>query len=430
MSEPSKKPSNKPAPPVSTPSTPQPSAPLPSSAYTTPAKPKVKPQRDGQSDKLPLTPVAESEFESEVKDNDNPTVPIPPTSNVQSELNVQSGSELEMKREFDLAMIAMQNKLHATEQLLQEVQQQNAFLDYQARARFYPSSVHDAGTSATMPMSAFIKAVGTPEPFTGAYSCNPATWITSVRDYCRLTCVPTHLQAALAISWLRGSAREWYTAFPQDVKVQANDFEIFSTMLLSRYRPVDAARTARTKLEQLKQKQSVQKYNTDFIELIQDIHDMSFADQIHNYRRGLKIEVQKELITKEFDTLNDAMNTASQVDTLLFSLHRERGQRNGNGHYLNHNGFRNPNASAPMEVNNMNIDPVQTDSELGDVALNAVRFSTRFQKLTPEQRSQLMREGRCFKCRQPGHMAIACPTKSSSGTGMKPSIPISNTKKY
>ena len=34
---------------------------------------------------------------------------------------------------------------------------------------------------------------------------------------------------------------------------------------------------------------------------------------------------------------------------------------------------------------------------------------TNFKKLTPEERAQLAKEGRCFRCRLQGHMARDCP---------------------
>ena len=38
---------------------------------------------------------------------------------------------------------------------------------------------------------------------------------------------------------------------------------------------------------------------------------------------------------------------------------------------------------------------------------------TNFKKLTPEERAQLAREGRCFRCRLQGHMARDCPKNLS-----------------
>ena len=36
-----------------------------------------------------------------------------------------------------------------------------------------------------------------------------------------------------------------------------------------------------------------------------------------------------------------------------------------------------------------------------------------FKKLTPEERAQLVKEGRCFRCRLQGHMACDCPKNSN-----------------
>ena len=34
-----------------------------------------------------------------------------------------------------------------------------------------------------------------------------------------------------------------------------------------------------------------------------------------------------------------------------------------------------------------------------------------YDKLTPEQRQQLIKEGRCFYCRETGHRALDCPKR-------------------
>ena len=41
---------------------------------------------------------------------------------------------------------------------------------------------------------------------------------------------------------------------------------------------------------------------------------------------------------------------------------------------------------------------------------------TNFKKLTPEERAQLAKEGRCFRCRLQDHMARDCPKNANRNT--------------
>ena len=43
---------------------------------------------------------------------------------------------------------------------------------------------------------------------------------------------------------------------------------------------------------------------------------------------------------------------------------------------------------------------------------------TNFKKLTPEERAQLAKEGRCFRCRLQGHMARDCPKNSNRNSNV------------
>ena len=63
-----------------------------------------------------------------------------------------------------------------------------------------------------------------------------------------------------------------------------------------------------------------------------------------------------------------------------------------------------PTSRAQSHPNNSGITPMEVDSATGQ---------TNFKKLTPEERAQLAKEGRCFRCRLQGHMARDCPKNSN-----------------
>ena len=70
-------------------------------------------------------------------------------------------------------------------------------------------------------------------------------------------------------------------------------------------------------------------------------------------------------------------------------------------HYnTSQNQHRMTNQSNP----NPNIVPIDVDATT----------TSNFKKLTPEERTQLAREGRCFRCRLQGHMACSCPKNTNN----------------
>ena len=42
--------------------------------------------------------------------------------------------------------------------------------------------------------------------------------------------------------------------------------------------------------------------------------------------------------------------------------------------------------------------------------MEADTICTWFKKLTPEEKNQLAKEGKCFYCKKPGHMVLGCPS--------------------
>ena len=67
-----------------------------------------------------------------------------------------------------------------------------------------------------------------------------------------------------------------------------------------------------------------------------------------------------------------------------------------------------PNAQtqprAQSNQSNSGVVPMEVDSTTG---------TNNFKKLTPEERAQLAKEGRCFRCRLQGHMARDCPKNTN-----------------
>ena len=66
--------------------------------------------------------------------------------------------------------------------------------------------------------------------------------------------------------------------------------------------------------------------------------------------------------------------------------------------------YQNSQSTPRTNTNSSGVTPMEVDSATGQ---------TNFKKLTPEERAQLAKEGRCFRCRLQGHMARDCPKNSN-----------------
>ena len=88
--------------------------------------------------------------------------------------------------------------------------------------------------------------------------------------------------------------------------------------------------------------------------------------------------------------------------------------------------YQNPQSTPRANTNNSGTIPMEVDNATGQI---------NFKKLTPEERAQLAKEGRCFRCRLQGHMARDCPKNSNrklnareTTTNDKSTAPTPNTK--
>ena len=81
--------------------------------------------------------------------------------------------------------------------------------------------------------------------------------------------------------------------------------------------------------------------------------------------------------------------------------------------------YQNTQSTPHSNTNNSGIVPMEVDSATGQ---------TNFKKLTPEERTQLAKEGRCFRCRLQGHMARDCPKNSNRNSNANARETTTNSK--
>jgi retrotransposon gag protein/zinc knuckle protein len=156
-------------------------------------------------------------------------------------------------------------------------------------------------------------------------------------------------------------------------------WDLFKQSLQDQFQPVNSTKTARTRLDQLKQKTSVRIYNTEYRELMVQIPDMSEADRLHNYLRGLKAQVASQVAMQQPTTLLQAQGLADTADVIQFQ-YQTRPQV---PYTARHNICPETQGPVPMD-------------------LDTIR------KLTDAERDRLRKIGGCFRCRKPGHLARDC----------------------
>lgn len=211
-----------------------------------------------------------------------------------------------------------------------------------------------------------------PAPFSGRTGAIDA-WASHMDTYVAKATAEEAL--LVATSYLQGEAFTWWQTFTG--KSEVTSWPTLREALKLRFNPLNKVQAARDLLHKWKQMKDVASYNKSFQSIILDIPEITMAEQIDRYSRGLKSYIWEALCLKQYDTLDAVMRDALKVEAA------KRGARrvtNTEGAAAATNG------PVPMEISNV---------QLG--------------KLTPEERKRCMREGLCLRCRAKGHMAKDCP---------------------
>lgn len=177
-----------------------------------------------------------------------------------------------------------------------------------------------------------------------------------------------------AAGFLAGNARLWMIA-AQDAGMIFSDWPSLKTALAGIYGPLHEQEQTRLKLLNLSQgDRSIQDYIGDFTRLSLLIPDLDEHTRAMIFINGLHSRIRTLALREHPTTLSAAFRAVQLVDL--------------------------PSKYQPWRPNAVQSAP-EHDRLTSD-------GSRRLKRLTPDDRERLLREGKCFKCRQAGHRASDC----------------------
>lgn len=281
-----------------------------------------------------------------------------------------------------------------------------------------------------------------------------------------LTTATQRIQFAAA--YFEGIARQWWET--QADRTTLNDWDAFVERLHTRFRPIQASMLARQRLDKLRMREghNVNAYIGAFHSVTMPIRDMTESDRIHAFARGLTQRLAAKVWERNPQTLQEAIDFAVTAEaTGLYAF------RGSSAHHGSNAGFRGSSStssssmgSAPMDLNHIAMEeflfedsssngglevlssaaaapttaPPRVDVEAlvhsaVEQRLNAIMSNNSNFKsnnyngssrsfgsknhvpgLKADEISKLMKENRCFRCKQVGHRKDdpKCPKNSKS----------------
>ena len=136
--------------------------------------------------------------------------------------------------------------------------------------------------------------------------------------------------------------------------------------------------------------------------------DSNSEGTIAKFREGLSKGIHSKALDRDhIPRTIDEWKAAARMEVARAREKYNAGLTGNQRRYAPKNGGY-PNAQtqpcAQPNQSNSGVVPMEVDSATG---------TNNFKKLTPEERTQLAKEGRCFRCRLQGHMARDCPKNAN-----------------
>lgn len=150
-----------------------------------------------------------------------------------------------------------------------------------------------------------------------------------------------------------------------------NSGEGFKSLITAELIPADHVRRARDKLRKLKQVVSVEKYLSDFRNIIFMRTDMNKGERLDKFIEGLKYSVKVKVLKSGCNQFEDFERLALNIDSAIWGARRTLDSFTALGSHLRA-------GLTPMEIGNVN------GSTSSDVP--------------SEQRKKYLMSGSCFNC--------------------------------
>lgn len=176
--------------------------------------------------------------------------------------------------------------------------------------------------------------------------------------------MPLNLYTTAISSYLKSTALQMLISFKKQGKT---DWSQFKNELVETFRPVDHERIIRTKLLNLRQLDSFDKYSNDFLFWSNQIPEMSDSDKLACFLQGLKPKTRTELVIKGVKNVNEAIILAGRIE------HARNESISNTVAKVNYSNVRFKRDKSRVDVRNIT----------------------------------------CLKCKQKGHYATNCPSKTA-----------------
>ena len=252
-----------------------------------------------------------------------------------------------------------------------------------------------------------------------------------------------------AAAHFNSAALHWWEQQSEVDRRAMLTWDDFVARLRDRFRPIQAAMFARQQLGKLRMtdKHKVNLYVSVFQSVLTPIVDMGDADQVHHFVNGLIQPLSSKVWARHPKNLKEAIDMAVLVEGMSnFGRAATVPYRSSSFHPYSAGrpGASHSSTSSPMEISALELDSFIThgvDDESADAShalmlakmeslemkLNAIGHGSggsagsflppsghprargdRIPGLTPELIAKLRKDGKCFKCKQKGHMKGEC----------------------